>query len=111
MFFLVVHHQETAKTAIIKPVALTNQPSAKFDSCTLALGGTSDSCGFSCSFQHSSQHSRWVSDGWSSHHVRKNMDTCSQATNLLQAARAGAGAPATMATKAVWRLTQSKQSQ
>lgn len=79
-FFCLVHLQQTAKTAIIKPVPLINWPSDKFDSRTFDLGRTSDSFGFSWRASSTfSKHSRWVSDIWSSHHVRKNMNTCSQA--------------------------------
>lgn len=46
LFCLVVHLQQTAKTAMIKPVPLINWPSDKFDSCTFDLGRTLDSCGF-----------------------------------------------------------------
>lgn len=110
-FFLVVHHQQTAKTVIIKPVPLINWPRAKFDSHTLALGGTSDGCVLS--WRVSSpfpQQSRRGSDSWSSRYVRENVDTCSQATNLPWAARAGAGAPAPPAALPEPRLTQPKQS-
>lgn len=52
-FCLVVHLQQTAKTAIIKPVPLINWPSDKFDSCTSDLGRTLDSCAFFLKgFQH-----------------------------------------------------------
>lgn len=46
IFCLVVHLQQTAKTAIIKSVPLINWPSDKFDSSTFDLGRTLDSCGF-----------------------------------------------------------------
>lgn len=45
-FFFNVHHQQTAKTVIIKPLPLITQPSARFESCSLAVGGTLGSCVF-----------------------------------------------------------------
>lgn len=80
-FFALLFISNKQQTAIIMPVPLINWPSDKFDSCIFDLGRTLDSCGF-FSWRVSStfpQHSRWVSDSWNSHYMRKNMNTCSQA--------------------------------